>query len=339
MSVVDISFKDGYSASYYVCFVDRNSWSDFDRMDITGGSINRNTDALIESADISCTNYPESVERLIRIYMDVRQNGNIAHIPLFTGWATSPERSINGTLVTNALQCYSVLKPAQDILLPPGWYAPLGTDARYLIEELLKPTGAPINFLDNPMALKEAVIAEENENNLSMAELILDTIGFYMRIEGNGSIVIYEKPGDYNREIVGSFDYINNDIFELQLTTKYDWYDCPNVFRAIVDDAYAVARDEDDISERGREIWAQETNCDLKETESISEYAVRRLKELRTVYRTVEYTRRFQPGIYPLDFVTIHYPAQGISGVYQITNQTINLGYNASTSEEVIQYE
>ena len=339
MSVNDISFKDGYSASYYVCFVDKVTWSDSGRMDITGGSINRGTDTLIESADISCINYQEDNERLVRLYMDVRQEGRIAHIPLFTGWATSPERSINGTLTTNNLQCYSILKPAQDILLPPGWYAPLGTDSRALIEELLKPTGAPIDFRDNPPALKEALVAEENENNLSMAEFILEVLEYCMRIEGNGSIVIYEKPNNYEIEIANTFDYINNDIFELQLSTKYDWYSCPNVFRAVAEDSYSVARDEDDIATRGREIWAQETNCSLKENESISEYAVRRLAELRTVYRTVDYTRRFQPNLYPLDFVRIHYPAQGIAGIFRIVSQTINLGYNASTSEEVIQYE
>lgn len=339
MGVNNISFKDGYSASYYICFVDRNSWSDFGRMEITGGSINRNTDTLIESADISCTNYQADAERLVRVYMDVKQGNAIGHIPLFTGWATSPEKSINGVLTTNTLQCYSVLKPAQDILLPPGWYAPLETDSEALIEELLKPTGAPIYFRDTPPALKEALIAEENENNLSMAELILSAIGFAIQIKGNGSIEIYKKPNTQQIELSGSFDYINNDILETQLTDKFDWYDCPNVFRAIADDTYAVARDEDAIAERGREIWAQESNCDLIENESISEYASRRLTELQTVYRTVEYTRRFQPEIYPLDFVRIHYPAQNVSGIFQVINQTINFGYNASTSEEVIQIE
>lgn len=339
MSISDISFKDGYSASYYICFVDKRTWADFGRMDITGGSINRSTDVLIESADISCINYQDDSERLVRVYMDVKQGSNIGHIPLFTGWATSPEKSINGTLVENTLQCYSVLKPAQDILLPPGWYAPLETDSEALIEGLLKPTGAPINFIDSPSTLKEALIAEENENNLSMAELVISAVGFAMRINGDGSIDIYEKPNIQRIQVAGSFDYINNDIFETQLSDKFDWYDCPNVFRAIADDSYAVARDEDAIDARGREIWAQESSCDLKENESISEYAVRRLKELQTVYRTIEYTRRFQPDIYPLDFVRIHYPTQGISGVFQVTNQTINFGYNASTSEEVIQIE
>lgn len=341
---MNISFKDGYSASYYISFVDRTSWADFERMNITGGSINRNTDVLMESADISCINYQEDdAERLIRIYMDIKQNGRVAHIPLFTGWATSPEKSINGTLVDNTLQCYSVLKPAQDVLLPPGWYAPVGTDSRALIEGLLKSTGAPVNFDDDPLPLKEAIIAEENENNLSMAELIIDAVGFCMQIHGNGSINIYEKPNRNQIQITNTFDYVDNDILETQLTVKRDWYECPNVFRAIVDGTYAIARDESDsifsIDSRGREIWAQESSCELKENESAAEYAARRLTELQTVYRTVEYTRRFQPDLYPLSFVRIHYPTQGISGIFQIINQTINLGYNASTSEEVIQIE
>lgn len=345
MGINDISFKDGYGAKFYISFVDKNSWVDFERMDITGGSISRSTDALMESADISCTNYPEETERLIRVYMDIKQNSSIAHIPLFTGWASSPEQSINGVLSTSALQCYSVLKPAQDVLLPPGWYAPVGTDSEDLIRGLLKPTGAPIIFLDETVPLKEALIAEENENNLSMAELIIDAIGFCMQIHGDGTVVIYEKPEINQIEIEATFDYLNNDILETQLTIKRDWYDCPNVFRAIVDDTYAIARDDDPDSvfstiSRGREIWVQESSCEFKENESAAEYAARRLIELQTVYRTVEYTRRFQPDLYPLSYVRIHYPTQGIvNGIFQIATQTVNLGYNASTSEEVIQIE
>ena len=343
MSVNDIDFKTGYSASYYVSFVDKNSWVDFERMNITGGSINRdNNDALMESADISCVNYPESPERLVRIYMDIRQGNSVGHIPLFTGWATSPERSIKGRLTTNTLQCYSVLKPSQDILLPPGWYVPVETDSRRLIEELLKPTGAPIIFANEMASLKNALIAEENENNLSMAELILDSVGCNMQIRGDGMIFIYERQSANQADISRTFDYIDNDILETQVTVKRDWYDCPNVFRAIVDDSYAIARDDDPESifstvQRGREIWAQETDCDLLDNESPSEYAARRLEELQTVYRTINYTRRYQPDLYPLDFVRIHYPAQDISGIFQIASQTINLGYNASTSEEAIQ--
>ena len=113
----------GYSATYYLAQVDPVTWRDIARIEITGGSINREKTGLIESADIDCTGYDDG-ERWIRVYLDARQNGAAEHVPLFTGLATSPEDEIDGTRVENALQCYSVLKPADDVLLLRGWYAP-----------------------------------------------------------------------------------------------------------------------------------------------------------------------------------------------------------------------
>lgn len=346
MGISGISFKDGYSVSYYMCVVDRISWKDSTRIQITDGSINRDTETLMQSADITCINFPIDEldnEHLIRIYMDVSQNSNVGHYPLFTGWASCPDQSIDGVLTTNSFQCYSVLKPAQDVPLPPGWYAPVGTDSEDLIRELLKDTGIPddmITFYGNPPSLTEALIAEENENKLSMAELIISAIKYFMVILGDGSLVLYPMETQMDDEAV--FDYILNDVLETQVKINRDWYNCPNVFRAISGDAYAVAIDDDPDSifstiSRGREIWAQETNCDLNENESIGEYASRRLKELQMVYTTVSYTRRFWPDLYPLSYIRLHYPQQGIVGRYRIMSQTINLGYNASTSEEVIQ--
>lgn len=347
MSAEAIDFGKGYSAKFYLSVVDIGTWGDLDRIKITGGTINRATDDLMDSADINVVNYTEQNEQLVRVWMDTKQGTELGHTPLFTGWASSPGRDINGVYVTNTLQCYSVLKPAQDILLPPGWYAPLGTDSKELIKELLKPTKAPIIFDQNGElpTLKEALIAEENENNLSMAELILYATGWMMQLLGDGRIYISQKPDtdkSLDRYVVGEFDTRRNDVVEKTIKVSFDWYSCPNVFRAIVDDQYSVARDDDPDSpfstvSRGREIWAQESSCDLNENESIAEYAVRRLKELQTVYTTVEYDRRFQPDINPRDLIRLDLPAQDIRGIFQIASQTITLGYNAKTSEEVIQ--
>ena len=341
MSSEGINWEKGYSSKYYLTFVDVGTWSDISRLDITGGSITRSTDELMEAADIDCVNYDrDNEECLIRIWFDASQEGELSHIPLFTGWATSPGKNIKGRLTTSTLQCYSILKPAQDVLLPPGWYAPLSTDSKELLKELLKPTMANIDFYpDKPMpTIKEALIAEENENNLSMAELILYAIDWKMQILGDGTLYISPKNISDNKE-KATFDYLHNDILEQSIKVSYDWYSCPNVFRAIVDDTYSIARDNShsifSIKSRGREIWAQESNCELNENESPSEYAIRRLKELQTVYKTVEYDRRFQPDIYPTDHIRLNYPAQDLRGKYQVLSQTITLGYNAKTSEEV----
>lgn len=79
----------------------------------------------------------------------------------------------------------------------------------------------------------------------------------------------------------------------------------------------------------------EEDNCDLADNESISEYALRRLKEEQTVAITVSYNRRFDPGIYVGDKIYLHYAAQNIEGDFTITEQSIELGYGARVTEEV----
>ena len=119
-----MDWNKGFTARYFAKFVDTDSWRDADEFDIIDGSINNTATGLRTSADLTCKKYDEDAEKYIRIYLDARQNGDGALIPLFTGISTSPEREINGRLVTIPLTCYSVLKPCQDVLLQRGWYAP-----------------------------------------------------------------------------------------------------------------------------------------------------------------------------------------------------------------------
>ena len=118
-----IDWRKGMTASYYATIVDPDSWADGKKINLVGGSIKRETSGLRHSADIDCVNYEltddnnQPTEKYIRVWLDAKQNGNSSHTPLFTGIATSPGRNINGNITTQTLQCYSVLKIAQDILL------------------------------------------------------------------------------------------------------------------------------------------------------------------------------------------------------------------------------
>ena len=102
----------------------------------------------------------------------------------------------------------------------------------------------------------------------------------------------------------------------------------------------AVARDDSEVSAlstvvRGREVWMEETNCDMNDGESIEEYALRRLKEEQARSTAISYSRRFLPDIGPGDLIKLNYPAQSLQGVYKISEQTIELGYGAKMTEEV----
>lgn len=333
-----MNWKNGYNASYHMTIVDRDTWRDVGRIELLDGTIKHSDSELRESADLTCANYRETNEQIVRVWLDAVQNGSASHTPLFTGYATSPSRQIEGRLITSPIQCYSILKPAQDILLARGWYAPAEIAGGSLIKELLKVTKAPVEISENSPSLQQAIIAESGETNLTMVDKILTAIDWRLKIYGDGRIFVGPKATEPST----SFDNLDNDILEQTLTISYDWYDTPNVFRAIFDNVSAIARDDSPDSRfstvnRRREIWAEESDCNLNDGESISAYASRRLKELQKVAIGVSYTRRFEPDVLVSDIARINYPGIELVGDFEIISQSITLGPNAKTSEEVVQ--
>lgn len=331
-----MNWKNGFSASYYAYIVDPVSWRETDRIEITGGSINRSDEGLRDSADIECAAYDHSKERYIRVYLDAEQSGTSAHTPLFTGLATSPTRDIDGYYETSTIACYSVLKAAEDVLLERGYYVPAGSNGADVIKDLLSCTPAPVTVNGSAPDLQTSIIAEEGETRLSLADKVLFAIGWRMRIDGMGMIELCPKAKDATAQ----FDPVDQDVLEPTIEVEYDWYECPNVLRAVQEDLSAVARDDSVDSplstvNRGREVWVEETSCELNTGESISEYAARRLKELQKVQLTAGYDRRYFPDVLVGDLVRLRYPAQGLNGLFRITSQTVELAHGATTSEKV----
>lgn len=333
-----MDWSKGYSASYYVKKVDPVTWRDLDTIHITGGSIERERDGLRESASVTCTEYVGR-EQWIRIYLDADQNGSYVHEALFTGLATSPKWSFEGRRKEMDLECYSVLKPVDDIVLPRGWYVSAGANGAEVVLQLLRSTPAPAFIKGTSPRMKNSIVAEDGETNLTMIDKILKAIDWRLRITGSGSISIEANP----RSAAASLDPVDNDMMETSIEISHDWFAAPNVYMAIDDDMTAVARDDSPNSplstiNRGREVWEVESNCDLAENETIAEYAQRKLVDAQRVSQTVEYSRRYIPDVIPGDLIMLRYPEQEISGLYLIESQSIELGHGATTSEEVTAY-
>lgn len=330
-----VDYSKGYSAAYYAARVDPATWRDVGVIRLTGGTIKRETTGKRQSADLNCVRYRIPVEQWVRVYLDIRQEGAAAHVPLFTGLAVSPDDDINGSLTLNTLTCFSVLKPAEDVLLARGWYAPAGMSGAELVRRLLSVSPAPIIAEDNAPALASSIVSEDGETHLSMADRILDAIGWRLRIDGDGTIRIMPAAADP----VARLDPISNDLLEPKIKITADWYSCPNVFQAVAGDVTGVARDDDPDSplstvSRGREVWKKES-CTLSAGESVAEYARKRLRELQRVRQTVSYTRRYLPNVMPGDIVGLNYPEQQLTGNYGVQSQSITLGYGARTAEQI----
>lgn len=332
-----MNWNKGYSASFYATEVDPYTWRDIARIEIISGSVSRSGDNLRESADLLCRDFDSQGEKWVRVYMNTMQAGRASHTPIFTGLAVSPEQNIDGKVIEYPLSCYSVLQPCADVLLDRGWYAPAEINGATMIRRLLSVTPAPVEIVGDSPSLTKAIIAENNESNLSMAVKILNVIGWRMRVKGDGSIQICPKA----TEPTTSFDSVENDSIEPKVKKTRDWFKCPNVFRAIQGDITAIARDDSPTSplstvNRGREVWKQESVSSLNSGEGISGYARRRLKEEQQQGLSISYDRRYYPNLLVDDIVTLNYPKQGIVGNYRITSQSIELGYSAKTSEEVV---
>lgn len=332
-----MEWANGYSASYHGNIVDPETWADGDRIELVDGSVSREVDDLRQSADVSIDQRFES-EMWVRLYLDATQSGDKERVALFTGLMVSPERNIDGYREEFNYECYSVLKPCDDIYLARGWYVPASISCANIVKSLLSATPAPCEIAPDMPALTTAIVAEENETNLTMVDKILYAVGWTMTVSGDGTIIVAPPTND----VVISLDAVDNDILLPAITVKDDWFSAPNVFRAISDDLTAVARDDTgntqmSVEGRGREVWAQETSVDLADNESIAEYAMRRLKEEQNKKKEVSYTRRFLPDVDVGALVRLHYPAQDINGIFKVVSQKFNLGFNCETSEEVIE--
>lgn len=316
--------------------VDPVTWADMDAVDILSGSINRTNSGLRESADISCIDYPHGSDKWIRIWMDAEQGGAHEHVAIFTGLTSAPERKIDGTISEIDLQCFSTLKPAQDAYLPRGWYAAKGFVGAEVIHDLLSIGPAPVTYDEDSPRLSQHIIAEGGETRLSMAYKILEAIGWRIRIEGSGEIHI----GPNAAETSAVYSALNNDQIEPNVSVKNDWFDCPNVFRAVADSGSATAIDEDPDSmlstvSRGREIWREETSVKLNDGESLLSYARRRLRELQAISTEISYSRSYDPEVRVTDLIRLSYPAQDLSGIFVVESQKVSLDHSGTTAEEV----
>jgi len=335
-----MDWNKGFSALYELRKVDPVSWEDAGSFDLTAGTISRSAGGLIESADLTMTQSPG--ECWLRVYLKAKQAETGARVALFTGLSSAPTRNLNGNSVTFKVACYSVLKPVEDTLTPRGFFVAAGVQGAQAAADLLSIGPAPVTYAQASPALTESIVSEDKDTYLTMAQKILDAIGWRIRISGRGEVEIIPKAAEESAR----FDEHENDCIEVSITDTNDWYSAPNCLRVTSGTDAVEVRDDDPESTlstasrkvaRGGsgEIWAQESVSTLGENESLQGYAERRLKELQGPARKVGYSRRFRPDVTIGDKVRLHLPGHGIEGVYTVTSQRVTLGYGARVSEEV----
>lgn len=327
-----MNWNHGFTYKNYGKIVDPNSWADRDMFNIPAGTVSKRSDDVRESASLTVLDFQPTGEQWIRIYMDISQDNDSYHVPLFTGIATTPSYDINGSVSSAKLECYSSLKPLEDVVLPRGWYARAYRKTSRILDELFAPTPAPVEYEEDLPVLEKHLISEDNESHLSMLDKLAEALDLTIRIGGDGRIRV-EKTNYTPRAVFAPTDF---DIIEPQYSKKNDWYECPNVVMVISDELMAIARDDNEdsslsVQNRGREIWYVEDNVDPNKDETLAEYAKRILGKKQMAVETLSYKRRFIPDLQIGDCIRMRYP--DFAGIYRIVSQQYDM--DGSVSEEV----
>ena len=328
-------YAKGMTVSFYGAVVDPASWRDRARMTILSGKAVRSDEGLRQSADLTVSDFDQSEEKWIRIWMDSRQGGSAGRNALFTGIASAPAASTGTSTSEIQIEGHSVLEPAEQTDLERGWYAPSGVSAGDIIKQLLECTPAPVIVAPGAPELTKYILAEDDETHLTMVDKILNVIGWRLRINGMGEISVLPKATDP----VAVFGR-GRDMIEPPVDVDADWFECPNVFKASSGGKTAVARDDSPDSplstvSRGREVIKTESDCDLNDNESLEGYAIRRLEEEQHKEEKLSYKRRFDPDVMVSDLISIDYPVQKLRGTFYVASQEIELKKGSNVSEEV----
>jgi hypothetical protein len=228
------------------------------------------------------------------------------------------------------------LKPADDVYLPRGWYAPAGQSGGEVIRQLLSVSPAPVEVADSAPQLDMTIIAEDNETRLTMMDKVLEAMGWYIDITGDGTIHV--RP--LSAVPVITLDPASYDVIKAPISITEDLYSAPNVYQAVSGDMVGIARDDREdsplsVQNRGREVWASESGVTLAAGETIGEYAQRQLQKAQRVRKQASYDRRYIPDVRVGSVITLHYPAQGLDGLFFVESQNVRLGHNAETAENV----
>lgn len=330
-----MDWRQGYTATFRLHSVNQSTWGDSDEIqNLISASITKDNDSsLIEDANISIDGAP--ISGYVRLSLEAKNTTGMSKIDLGTFLVTSPSKSINGILTTMDLECYSVLKPAEDKILPPGWYFPEGGDpiagASLLLSDALK---CPVLVSDSDIRTKEVKVAENNETALSMAQYLLEDTEYFININGRGEVSILKKSED----IVKMFDLFDNDVLMPELTDESDVFDIPNVLR-VTDSSgnYETIYNNDEHSETsinklGWEKWSEE-QLSLEYGETLLSKGNERMETLTKSTRKISYSREFDPDIKINDVVLFMLPRQNIVGNFRIISQSLSIGSGIEVSE------
>jgi len=228
----------------------------------------------------------------------------------------------------------SVLAYASERKFGLGAYAPKGADgAAYAAELLSNCIPAPVKT-EGSFVLNDHIVFDLGSTIISGVWAILDSAGWCMQIDGDGTVTVMPKPTEYSLELTTE----TLGLVMPDASKSLPIEDVPNVMKVYDNEQYAEVRNDDADSptstvSRGRDIEEVEENPTRVDGETLYAYARRRLIELSDIYETIDIEREYVSGVLPYSNVRVSLAKAGIDGDFMSMSQTVECSHEIKVGE------
>lgn len=330
-----MDWRQSYSSSWRIYKVNRDTWADGDRVeDVNSVTITRTADgSLLESGSMDITGQLET--DYYRIVMTAEQNGEVERVDIGTLLFDVTGGAYNYDVLEQEAEGYSVLYPASVTTILAGEYAPAGVDGALYAAKLLQDAiNAPVK-VEGSFILNDHVVHEIGSSVLEAVWAVLDAGNYIIQIDGRGVVHIIPQPEDPALII----DTQNTRLLTNEINYTTDMSEIPNRYIIIQDNFKTVATNEDPKSivstvSRGYCVDHVDESPTPVNGETLSAYAVRRLKELSLMKDERTYTREYAPDVTLYSIVRAS--INGLEGDLKVTSQSVDCSHGLNISETAV---
>jgi len=261
--------------------------------------------------------------RLQMIGRDGTGQGKLIDIATLLFEQTSGKNDYGVETVT--VKGQSVLKPVEDRHMKHGSYIDKFDNGAWWCHNVLNEcTPAPVVLDDEKgFEVDRYYVFDGGTSCLKAVWKVLDSAGWILQIQGDGTIHILEKPKDFKVEYGRS----NLKYIKPGISYDEDLSNVPNVYYARLNGLSAEARNEDpdsEVSIQNRTYIKDITEMDPIPIngETLDHYVNRRLEEESTIYKMYDYSHMGLFEVNVFDNVYWNIPTVH-TGVMRVLEQTI----------------
>lgn len=336
-----IDWRAGYSSTWRVFKVNRDTWADGEPLDGIVSATYETTmdeDAPILGRGSLTSVVPvggEFEEGYYRIVMTAQQNGVLERVNVCTMECSTVDGDIDHNSDERNIQGRSVLYPASVTILADGSYAPQGADgAQWCGSVLHGCINAPI-VVNGGFTLDEHLVFDPGTYVLEAVWKVLDAGNHVIRIDGDGTVRIVPKPTEPSVQL----DATHARLIHTGVHYALDYSEVPNRYRAIESDNEATAINNDPLSMTSvvRRGWTHDIRDESPvrvNGETLAAYAARRLEEESTVYDSRTYSREWWPDVCPHDLVRGSLASVRLDGDLRVVRQSFKCEVGIVVEEE-----